>query len=122
KLSCQVSYEPGIRTVPRSFSPLKQGIFWIDVARSVSRMAKLIETSNVRLVHSNSEASLVGGLAAAKGNIPAVSHLRGLSVLSPRGVGHCIAHSLSRYHQVLIAPTESVKRSYVDSGARLELM
>lgn len=122
ELGAEIHYEPGIGTIPRSLSPRHQSSYWRQTLLTARRLEKVISERDVSLVHSNSEASWAGALAARKTEIPAISHLRGLSILTPSWVGRLTTRSLNRLNDALVATSDSVKRSYIACGANQELI
>ncbi len=107
KLGAKVCFDPGVRFVPRSVSPIAQSEFWVNLRRATGRLKELIGSHGVDLLHSNSEACWVGGFAARAAGIPAISHLRTLSPLSPSWAGWVTARILSSVNQALIAPSDA---------------
>jgi glycosyltransferase involved in cell wall biosynthesis len=122
KLGVEVYFDPGVRTIPRTFSPVRQLGYWAPTLVSVRRLADFMRLKNVRLVHVNSEACWLGGFAARLRNVVSVTHIRGLSVLSPPWVARVTAWILSTFNQGLIATSEEVKSAFVKSGANPQII
>ena len=99
QLKATVLFDAGIRTVPRSYSPLRQleyaSVFW----RSVRRLKALIQRDMIDLVHVNSEACWSAAIAAKSARVPAIIHLYGLSVLLPLWVWRVPVWVLNRHCQ-----------------------
>jgi glycosyltransferase involved in cell wall biosynthesis len=121
QLGAEVHYS-GVQTIPRSLSPGTQSKFWAAAWTSTHNIASLIHLKNVRLVHANSEACWIGGFAARLRNVVSVTHIRGLSVLSPPWVARVTAWILSTFNQGLIATSEEVKSAFVKSGANPQII
>ncbi len=121
-LGTAVYFDRGIKTVLRSFSPFHQSKHLIDMICCAKRIAKLITEQKFHLVHINSEACWSGNLAAKIAKTPAVSHLHGLSVLSPHLVGRLTTCLLNNLSNMLISTSNVVRDSYVNSGARAEMI
>ncbi len=121
-LGVEVHFDPGIRTIPRSFSPVRQIRFWASTLTCLRRLTDLIRLKSVRLVHINSEACWVGGITARLAKVPAFTHLHGLTILSPPWVGWLTAKFLNGFNQGLIATSTRVKREFVARGAREDLI
>lgn len=122
RLGAEVRFVPGVRTIPRSFSPFRQLRFWADVRSSAQEIRNLIGPENIALVHNNSEACWAGLIAARRARVPAVCHLHGMSVLSPAAAGWITTRALNRYAHALIACSGPVKRAYMKRGAREDLL
>ncbi len=122
QLGAEVYFDSGIRTTPRSLSPIRQLKFWSAMWASARRLARLILREDVCLVHVNSEACWVGGPAAKMAHVPTIFHLRGLSMLSPPWVGRLTTLALNKFNPTLIATSHAVKRAYMTSGVRPELI
>jgi glycosyltransferase involved in cell wall biosynthesis len=122
QLGAEVHYDPGVQTIPRSLSPGTQSKFWAAAWTSARYLANFIRTRNVRLVHVNSEACWVGGFASRLQNVVSVTHLRGLSVLSPPWVGRITSWVLNSCNQALIAVSDEVKSSFERSGAKPDML
>ncbi len=120
-LCARVCVDGGIRIVPRSLSPFSQLGFAGDLCKSAVRLAQWIRSENIHLVHVNSEACWVGGLAAKLAGVPAVSHLHGLTILSPAWVGWVSVRVLNRLSRALIATSDVVRRAFVSAGAKPEM-
>ncbi|HEG43571.1 MAG TPA: glycosyltransferase family 1 protein [Phycisphaerales bacterium] len=117
-LGAKAYFDCGIKTILRSFSPFRQSQFLTGMMSCAKRIAKLIIEQKVDLVHVNSEACWGGNFAARIAKTPAVSHLHGLSVLSPYLVGRLTMFILNNFSNVLISVSDIVRQSYIDSGAR----
>lgn len=115
-LGAKVLYDSEIRTIPRSFSPFSQLMFWLRMACSIKRIAAIIREEKISLVHINSEACWVGGFAAKIAKVPVISHLHGLSVLSPLWVGRLTSMFLNKFNKKLIAVSNIVKNAYLSKG------
>lgn len=123
RLGAVVHFDPGILTVPRDLAPARQARFWAQTFRSALRIASIIsKTYRIDLVHVNSEACWVGAFAAKIASAPVITHLRGLSVLSPRWVGMTTSKILNGFNRALIATSGHVKRSYVAAGVRPDIV
>lgn len=122
RLGVEVRFDPGVCIVPRSLSPIRQLGFWITTRTSARRLAAIIKREDVCLIHVNCESCWVGGVASKITGVPAISHLRGLSVLSPSWLGRLTTWILNNFNRALIATSNTVKQAYVARGARPELI
>jgi len=122
RMGAEVCFDPGILTIPRSLSPVCQSRFWIAMLKAMGRLENLIHSKNADLVHVNSEACWVGVFAARRAGVPAISHLHGLSVLSPRWVGTLTSTILNTFNRSLIASSGQVRQHYAAAGVRPGLM
>jgi glycosyltransferase involved in cell wall biosynthesis len=117
RLGAQIRFEAGIRTIPRSFSPLHQTRFLVETWATARQLGRYIRSDGISLVHVNSEACPVGGLAAKLAKVPALTHLHGLSVLSPESVGKVVTTALNGFNAALIATSNQVRSAYIANGA-----
>lgn len=122
QLGVEIHYDPGVQIIPRSLSPVVQSRFWISACASARRLTSFMRQKTFRLVHVNSEACWVGGFAARLMNVPSVTHIRGLSVLSPPWVGRLTSWILTTFNQGLIATSEEVKSAFIKRGANPQLL
>jgi len=122
QLQAEVHFDQSIRLVPRTFSPASQLRFWAAMLSSMRRLAYFISKGGIGLVHVNSEACWIGGFAAKIAKVPIVSHLRGLTVLSPPWVGAFTSVILNKFNRTLIATSDQVKWAYLAAGVRPELI
>jgi glycosyltransferase involved in cell wall biosynthesis len=107
---------PSIRTIPRLLSPVIQFSFWFSFVQYIGSLAQLYLRLGIDLVHINSEACWIAGIAAHRASIPAISHIRGLSVLRPEWVGKMASCVLNRYNRALIAVSDQVRSAYITAG------
>jgi glycosyltransferase involved in cell wall biosynthesis len=121
-LGAKVCFDPGITTIPRSLSVRKQLHFWNGFQASVKRVADLAKQIEAKILHVNSEACWVGGMAAKLAGIPVVTHLHGLSVLSPMWVAAITVNVLNKLSTAMIATSEAVRSAYVAKGLRNEIV
>jgi glycosyltransferase involved in cell wall biosynthesis len=121
QMGAEVHYSSGVQTIPRSLSPRTQSKFWATAWTSTRSLASLIRFKDVRLVHTNSEACWTGGFAARLRNVASVTHIRGLSVLSPPWVARLTTWVLSKSNQALIATSEEVKSAFIERGAKPQI-
>ncbi len=121
-LGAAVYFDRGIKTVLRSVSPFHQSRFLVGMMSCAKRIAKLITAQKIYLVHVNSEACWSGNFAAKIAKTPAVSHLHGMSVLSPYLVGRLTTTILNKFSNMLISTSDAVRHSYTRSGACTEMI
>jgi glycosyltransferase involved in cell wall biosynthesis len=122
RVGAKVGFDSEVRTVPRSFSPTAQARFWFGTWKGAKRIADMIRDGNFQLVHVNSEACWVGGIAARIARKPAVIHLHGMQALSPKWMGFVTARVLNKCGSVLVAVSEEVRKAYLSCGASRVLM
>jgi glycosyltransferase involved in cell wall biosynthesis len=118
----EILFDPGVSTVPRSFSPFRQLTSLTNICTSGFRLSRLIRHKDIDLVHVNSEACWVGGFAARLAGVPAITHLRGLSVLTPRWVGYLTVRILNRFNEALIATSCEVQKAFAACGTDKKLL
>lgn len=120
-LDATIYFDRGVKTVLRSLSPFRQSRFLVSMISCAKRIAKLIIAQKVDLIHVNSEACWSGNFAAKIAKTPVVSHLHGMSVLSPYIVGRLTTAILNKFSNILICTSDAVKYSYTRSGGCVEM-
>lgn len=122
QLGVEVLIDRGISIVPRSFSPIRQVKYLASACVCGMRLAKLIRQKFIDIVHVNSEACWAGGLAAKLAGVPSISHLRGLSVLSPAWCGYISTWILNHLNNFLIATSYTVEKTFIAFGAKKSIL
>ena len=118
RTDAKIHYDLGVRVMPSTLNPAEQSRYWLAAAATILRLTALIRSEKVSLVHTNSEATFVGNIAARLAGVPAIMQVHGLGFASKGYMGELAVKAMHFTSSRLVAVSDAVQSALMRRGAQ----
>ena len=112
KIGVQVRFIPETQGFNRTYNPLRLSLQTARIVPAVKKLLDIIDRENIDIVHSNTTTTWAGGIAARIAKIPAVHHVREVTIASPEILGWAITRIVNSVADKIITVSDAAGKVF----------